>query len=143
MAFWGQNKAGQKCAARWAELAVLFCRYIAQKAIMRIQFLAYFWNPLIKWTWKILWMLERLFVVFCDHSKNIQWCIHFYHFFGLYKRKSLPGTKFFGSIQIDSSSKSSLPSWSVSRSWLKYLDISCWFWSSNMDKNSFSFTYPS
>ena len=24
---WGQTKAGQKCAARWAELAVLFCRY--------------------------------------------------------------------------------------------------------------------
>ena len=26
VAFWGQTKAGQKCAARWAELAVLFCR---------------------------------------------------------------------------------------------------------------------
>ena len=26
VAFWGQAKAGQKCAARWAELAVLFCR---------------------------------------------------------------------------------------------------------------------
>ena len=24
MGFWGQTKAGQKCAARWAELAVLF-----------------------------------------------------------------------------------------------------------------------
>ena len=31
-----------------AELAVLFCRYVAQKAIVRIQFLPYFWNPLIK-----------------------------------------------------------------------------------------------
>ena len=27
VAFWGQTKAGQKWAARWAELAVLFCRY--------------------------------------------------------------------------------------------------------------------
>ena len=26
VAFWGQTKAGQKCAARWAELAMLFCR---------------------------------------------------------------------------------------------------------------------
>ena len=26
VAFWGQTKAVQKCAARWAELAVLFCR---------------------------------------------------------------------------------------------------------------------
>ena len=26
VAFWGQTKVGQKCAARWAELAVLFCR---------------------------------------------------------------------------------------------------------------------
>ena len=24
--FWGQTKAGQKCAARWAELDVLFCK---------------------------------------------------------------------------------------------------------------------
>ena len=32
----------QKCAARWADLAVLFCRYIAQKDIVRIQFLSYF-----------------------------------------------------------------------------------------------------
>ena len=28
MAFWEQTKAGQKCAARWAELAVLFCRLL-------------------------------------------------------------------------------------------------------------------
>ena len=48
MAFSGQTMGGQKCAARWAELAVLFCRYVAQKVIVRIQFLAYFWNPLIK-----------------------------------------------------------------------------------------------
>ena len=26
VAFWEQTKAVQKCAARWAELAVLFCR---------------------------------------------------------------------------------------------------------------------
>ena len=28
VAFWGQTKAGQKCAARWAELAMLVCRQL-------------------------------------------------------------------------------------------------------------------
>ena len=44
VAFWGQTKARQKCAARWAELTVLFCRYLTQKAIVTIQFLSYFFE---------------------------------------------------------------------------------------------------
>ena len=44
-------RAGQKCASRWAELAV----QAGQKAIVGIQFLSYFWNLLIKYkTWKTL-----------------------------------------------------------------------------------------
>ena len=47
VAFWGQTKAVQKCAARWDDWLCYF-------AIVRIQFLSYFWNPLIMYTWKTL-----------------------------------------------------------------------------------------
>ena len=44
--FCEQTKAWKKSAAWWAGLVVLLsCRYIAQKAIMKFQFLLYFGNP--------------------------------------------------------------------------------------------------
>ena len=47
VAFKGQTKAGAKicCQMGWIGCAIL---KVAQKAIVRIQFLSYFWNPLIK-----------------------------------------------------------------------------------------------
>ena len=44
VAFLGQTKAVQKCATRIG-FAIL---QVAQKDIVRIQFLSYFWNPLIR-----------------------------------------------------------------------------------------------
>ena len=46
-----QGRAKMCCQMGWIGCAIL---QVAQKAIVRIQFLSYFWNPLIKSTWKML-----------------------------------------------------------------------------------------
>ena len=42
MAFWGQTKAVQKCASIWAGWIGCAFLQVAQKAIVRIQFISYF-----------------------------------------------------------------------------------------------------
>ena len=45
VAFWGQTKAGQKWAARWAELAVLFCRELKKPSWEFIFFYIFLESP--------------------------------------------------------------------------------------------------
>ena len=42
MAFRGQSQSRQKSTARWAELAILFCWYISQKAIVEFKIPPFF-----------------------------------------------------------------------------------------------------
>ena len=53
MAFWLQIKTGQINTSRWAGLAVLYCKYLAQKAIEKFKFFAYiFLQSFITLSWK-------------------------------------------------------------------------------------------
>ena len=71
VAFWGQSKAGQKCAARWAELAVLFY-WLLKKPLWEFNFFHIFGIPLSSRHEIFCQMLERLFVLF-HHFRNITW----------------------------------------------------------------------
>ena len=65
----GFLRAGQKYAARWAELAVLFCGWL-KKPSWEFKFLHIFGIPSSSRHEKCCQMLEILFVLF-HHSRNI------------------------------------------------------------------------